>query len=473
MSTASSSDICSQRPSDAKIKNKSSGLNWRVSKEGSADITARLKGTGHPYCRKRGSLFISGCSASTSFLTSSTPTLWSVDIRSATTELLTPPSVVTLRPSTALESPRFATNSTPFDIAAVRQHDPTEAICGCANHDLLTIRKNSSSIASTRVEGSTLDVTEKVVGNETRSFRAAMAVVNADIGGGGGGLLGNVGFGVVGVAYVNAAATDKVVTIVVVVVSVSSSEAVGSDFGHCDEADAEEAPEGGIAGGVVIIGVWNLRESKLGGRAGLGVLELIPDFTVRDKRKHFVRQRRAFKQRNAGKVLPVAEANERRKITIQSSGTDGGNPGCEVRHTVLIRTGVPGRAGDQNSLLHGGESSRGNAVSVILRGSSAEGQRKDIDVVFNGLIHGRQNVGAETPAHPAHFIDRQSSARGHPTGRSGRVTQKVSTGDDRASSGGRRVGPMAIIVSRRFGLFRLVDWAQSGFVTRGEISRAD
>nr|GMC64100.1 hypothetical protein BHM03_00011799 [Ipomoea batatas] len=130
----------------------------------------------------------SGCSASTSFLTSSTPTLWSVDIRSATTELLTPPSVVTLRPSTALESPRFATNSTPFDIAAVRQHDPTEAICGCANHDLLTIRKNSSSIASTRVEGSTLDVTEKVVGNETRSFRAAMAVVNADIGGGGGGV---------------------------------------------------------------------------------------------------------------------------------------------------------------------------------------------------------------------------------------------------------------------------------------------
>nr|GMC64099.1 hypothetical protein Iba_chr02dCG1710 [Ipomoea batatas] len=61
----------------------------------------------------------------------------------------------------------------------------------------------------------------------------------------------------------------------------TSSETVGSDFGHCDEADAEEAPEGGIAGGVVIIGVWNLRESKLGGRAGLGVLELIPDFTVR------------------------------------------------------------------------------------------------------------------------------------------------------------------------------------------------
>lgn len=89
----------------------------------------------------------SGWSALTSFLTSSTPTLWSVDNRSATTGLLARPSD-SRRPRTALESPRLATYKTSFEIAPRRQHEPTEAICGRAGHDRLTKCKNPSSVAS-------------------------------------------------------------------------------------------------------------------------------------------------------------------------------------------------------------------------------------------------------------------------------------------------------------------------------------
>lgn len=90
----------------------------------------------------------SGWRAATSFLTSSTPTLWSVDNRSATTIWLLfilPP--VTFRPRTALESPRFATYNTSFEIAPTRQHEPTDAIWGLASHDCFTKCKNSSSVA--------------------------------------------------------------------------------------------------------------------------------------------------------------------------------------------------------------------------------------------------------------------------------------------------------------------------------------
>lgn len=45
ISTAASSLSCSQRPSEAKMTNKSSGFNLRLNIEGSADITARFKGT--------------------------------------------------------------------------------------------------------------------------------------------------------------------------------------------------------------------------------------------------------------------------------------------------------------------------------------------------------------------------------------------------------------------------------------------
>lgn len=50
ISTAASSDNCSQRPSDAKIRNKSCGLSFLVSIEGSAVIAGRFKGMGFPNC---------------------------------------------------------------------------------------------------------------------------------------------------------------------------------------------------------------------------------------------------------------------------------------------------------------------------------------------------------------------------------------------------------------------------------------
>ena len=88
----------------------------------------------------------SGWSASSSFLTSSRATLWSFDNRSATTEFFLLSE--SLRPRTALESPRFATYNSSFEIAPTRQHDPTEAICGRAGNALFTKCKNSSSVAS-------------------------------------------------------------------------------------------------------------------------------------------------------------------------------------------------------------------------------------------------------------------------------------------------------------------------------------
>lgn len=56
ISTAASSVKCSQNPSDAKIKNKSSAFNFRVNIDGSAVTTGLFKGTGHTNCRNRGLL---------------------------------------------------------------------------------------------------------------------------------------------------------------------------------------------------------------------------------------------------------------------------------------------------------------------------------------------------------------------------------------------------------------------------------
>ena len=50
ISTAASSVNCSQRPSEAKIRNKSSGLNFLLRMEGSGFITGRFKGIGFPNC---------------------------------------------------------------------------------------------------------------------------------------------------------------------------------------------------------------------------------------------------------------------------------------------------------------------------------------------------------------------------------------------------------------------------------------
>lgn len=60
ISTAASSVNCSQNPSDAKIKNKSSAFNFRISIDGSAVITGLFKYSGHTNCRNRGLLLNSG-----------------------------------------------------------------------------------------------------------------------------------------------------------------------------------------------------------------------------------------------------------------------------------------------------------------------------------------------------------------------------------------------------------------------------
>jgi hypothetical protein len=48
ISTAVLSLICSQRPSDANIKNKSCGFSFLISIDGSAVITGLFKGKGNP-----------------------------------------------------------------------------------------------------------------------------------------------------------------------------------------------------------------------------------------------------------------------------------------------------------------------------------------------------------------------------------------------------------------------------------------
>lgn len=82
----------------------------------------------------------SGCKDLSSFLTSSNLALWSLVSCSATILFN-----LFIEPSTARESPRFATNSVPLQITPTRQQDPIAAINGLSSYALLTrVRKPSS-----------------------------------------------------------------------------------------------------------------------------------------------------------------------------------------------------------------------------------------------------------------------------------------------------------------------------------------
>jgi len=113
----------------------------------------------------------SGWRASTSLLTSSSATLWSVDKRCATTGLFF--LRTSLLPRTALESPRLATYNTLLEIAPKRQQDPTEAIWGLMGKESFTKCRNSSSVALNAFFITSTDKPPCSVANSTNKKQAS------------------------------------------------------------------------------------------------------------------------------------------------------------------------------------------------------------------------------------------------------------------------------------------------------------
>ncbi|KAF7074798.1 hypothetical protein CFC21_079621 [Triticum aestivum] len=172
-------------------------------------------------------------------------------------------------------------------------------------------------------------------------------------------------------------------------------------------------------------------------------------------------------------LVTVPEGDVGGEVAVECPRAHGGDPWRAVRQRRRAGPGISRRAGHKYSPFHGAVRAHGDAVAVVVRRATAEGQGEHVHAVGDGDLHALEDVGAEAAADPAHLVRGHARARRHALGRARRVAQQVGAahGGARRRAGGVRA--VAVVVPGRARLLRRVHGALGRLVARQEVPGAD
>lgn len=146
---------------------------------------------------------------------------------------------------------------------------------------------------------------------------------------------------------------------------------------------------------------------------------------------------------------------------IDTARGDGQQPRRDVADVAGSEPGVPGRGGRHYPALHGVEGPYGGRVLEVRHRPAAQpdGEGDHINAVGDGIVESREDVGVAAAPVAAHIVDGQPGARHRTPGRAGGQAAEADVADRTTGHGGRRVGPVPVLVQRR----------QAGATVRSEV----
>lgn len=133
------------------------------------------------------------------------------------------------------------------------------------------------------------------------------------------------------------------------------------------------------------------------------------------------------------------------------------HPWSDVADRAMVRPAVTAGRRGEDSLLHGVERADGHRVQEIVEGEGvADGDGYDVDPVGDGVVEGCQDVLLGAAERPADLVNGEPGRRHAAPGRATGEAVEAGAPHALAGDGGGRVSPVAIEISRRLFLRRVV-----------------